>query len=97
MRLAVLILPCNGTNALESELRNPREDAAPAPPAPAPPATFVVLIGYVDDADGPLRAAAARRRRARQIPKTAPSIPTAAIAATTPPMIAPVFDEPELA
>jgi hypothetical protein len=37
--------------------------------------------------------AAERRRRARQIPKTAPRIPTAAIPAITAPMIVPVCED----
>lgn len=37
--------------------------------------------------------AAARRRRAKQIPSAAPRIPTTAMAPTMPPTIAPVLDD----
>src|SRR6267142_3360415 len=68
-------------NALESELRISR---------PAKPPKLVPGVGYV--APEPA-VAAERRRRAREMPKTAPRTPTAAIPATTAPMITPMWEE----
>lgn len=78
---AWLELSCNGINALESEFRISRAPAAPA--APPTPATAVLLIGYAEDAGWLF---AARRRRARQIPNSAPRIPITATAPAIPAM-----------
>lgn len=68
-------------NALESELRISRPAKLPKP-APG--------VGYVVPESA---MAAERRLRARQMPKTAPKTPTAAIPATTAPMMIPMWEE----